>query len=98
MTTVGLELTSFIDPSLNWKTVSKGRNTSRRSRRAASKSMKMIQVQEKRSPKRPNSMQLSESEKVCNCITFWWLFQVVLAVVLLIFIAFLMSITLDSAV
>ncbi|CAO2838777.1 unnamed protein product [Amaranthus hypochondriacus] len=63
MTTVGLELTSFIDPSLNWKTVSKGRNTSRRSRRAASKSMKMIQVQEKRSPKRPNSMQLSESEK-----------------------------------
>ncbi|XP_021844241.2 uncharacterized protein [Spinacia oleracea] len=63
MTTVGLELTSFIDPSLTWKTVSKGRNTSRRSRRSASKNMKIVQEHDKRSPKRLNSLQCSESEK-----------------------------------
>ncbi|KAL2920758.1 DNA mismatch repair protein MutL [Bienertia sinuspersici] len=63
MTTVGLELTSYIDPSLTWKTVSKGRNTSKRSRRSTSKNMKMVQEHEKRSPKWLNSLQGSETEK-----------------------------------
>lgn len=63
MTTVGPELTSFIDPSLTWKTVSKGRNTSRRSRRSVSKNMKMVHEHEKRSPKRLNKLQCSETEK-----------------------------------
>ncbi|XP_048496891.1 uncharacterized protein LOC104888388 isoform X3 [Beta vulgaris subsp. vulgaris] len=63
MTTDCLELTSFIDPSLTWKTISKGRNTSRRSRRSVSKNMKMGQEQEKRSSERSSSLQYSESEK-----------------------------------
>lgn len=77
MTTDCLELTSFIDPSLTWKTISKGRNTSRRSRRSVSKNMKMGQEQEKRSSERSSSLQYSESEKVCRIITFWLFLQFV---------------------
>ncbi|KAK9672604.1 hypothetical protein RND81_12G111600 [Saponaria officinalis] len=65
MTTVGLELTNFIDPSLTWKTVSKGRNTSRRSRRANSKTKthRSDQCQGKKNLEQSSGTQSSESDK-----------------------------------
>ncbi|GAB4858304.1 hypothetical protein Ancab_009777 [Ancistrocladus abbreviatus] len=63
MSTVDLELSNFINPNLTWKTVSKGRNTSRRSRRSVSKSLKMGQEQGNRSSKRVEAPQVLESEK-----------------------------------
>ncbi|GAB4826323.1 hypothetical protein Ancab_009188 [Ancistrocladus abbreviatus] len=55
MSTVGVELSNFINPNLTWK-------TSRRSRRLAS-NLKMGQEQGNRSSKRVEAPQVSDSEK-----------------------------------
>ncbi|KAH9603496.1 hypothetical protein KSS87_010012 [Heliosperma pusillum] len=63
MTAVGLELTNFIDPSLTWKTVSKGRNTSRRSRKSILKTLELDQDKGKENLKRSCGEHSSESDK-----------------------------------
>ncbi|XP_074282235.1 uncharacterized protein LOC141606811 [Silene latifolia] len=63
MTAVGLELTNFIDPSLTWKTVSKVRNTSRRSRKSILKSVELDQDKGKENLKRSCGEHSSESDK-----------------------------------
>lgn len=64
MSTAGLELSSFINPTLTWKTVSKGRSTLKRSRRTVLKNSKMGHEQNK-SPKRLES-QVPETGKATD--------------------------------
>lgn len=65
MSTVGLELTSFINPDLTWKTVSKGnRSGTRRTRIPGTKSFaKGMGLAEKNS-RTVKDVTVSESEKV----------------------------------
>ncbi|XP_074282242.1 uncharacterized protein LOC141606813 isoform X2 [Silene latifolia] len=63
MITVGLELTNFIDPNLTWKTVSKGRNSSKRSRKPFPKSLELDQDLGKKQFQRLSGTHSLESDK-----------------------------------
>ncbi|KAH9603501.1 hypothetical protein KSS87_010017 [Heliosperma pusillum] len=63
MITVGLELAKFVDPNLTWKTVSKGRNTSKRSRKPISRSLQLDQDLGKKQFQRLSGTHSLESDK-----------------------------------
>ncbi|KAF8379557.1 hypothetical protein HHK36_028997 [Tetracentron sinense] len=65
LSTVGLELTSLINPDLTWKTVSKGnRSASRRARKPVIRSLKESRELVDKGPERVDEMPVSESEKL----------------------------------
>ena len=65
MSTVGLELTSFINPDLTWKTVSKGnRSGKRRTRKPGAKSLTMGMGLADKNARTVEDVTVSESEKV----------------------------------
>ncbi|XWS37870.1 hypothetical protein CRYUN_Cryun19dG0082600 [Craigia yunnanensis] len=65
MSTVGLELTSFINPDLTWKTVSKGnRSGARRTRKPGSKSLTMGMGLSEKNARTVEDVTVSESEKL----------------------------------
>ena len=65
MSTVSLELTSFINPDLTWKTVSKGnRRGMRRTRKPGTKSLTMGMGLAEKNTRTVEDVTVSESEKV----------------------------------
>ncbi|KAK9019205.1 hypothetical protein V6N11_053731 [Hibiscus sabdariffa] len=65
MSTVGLELTSFMDPNLTWKTVSKrNRSVMRRTRRPLAKSLTQGMAPADKNAMTVEDVMVSESEKV----------------------------------
>ncbi|GMI80868.1 hypothetical protein HRI_001756100 [Hibiscus trionum] len=65
MSTVGLELTSFMDPDLTWKTVSKrNRSVMRRTRRHLAKSLTLGMAPADKNARTAEDVTVSESEKV----------------------------------
>ncbi|XWS50472.1 hypothetical protein CRYUN_Cryun12cG0090300 [Craigia yunnanensis] len=65
MSTVSLELTSFINPDLTWKTVSKGnRSGTRRTRKPSTKSLTMGMWLAEKNARTVEDVTVSESEKL----------------------------------
>lgn len=65
MSTVGLELTSFIDPDWTWKTVSKrNRSATRRSRKLVANSLTLGKRLADKNARTLEDVTVSESEKV----------------------------------
>ncbi|WRX18409.1 hypothetical protein QQP08_010896 [Theobroma cacao] len=65
MSTVGLELTSFINPDLTWKTVSKGnRSGTRRTRKLGAKNLTMGMGLADKNARTAEDVTVSESEKL----------------------------------
>lgn len=65
LSTVDLELSSFINPDLTWKKVKKGcRTTTRRSRKLVNQKLNVGTESDYRSSKRDQDSSVSESEKV----------------------------------
>ncbi|KAK8495327.1 hypothetical protein V6N12_037122 [Hibiscus sabdariffa] len=64
MSTVGLELTSFMDPNLTWKTVSRNRSVMRRTRRPLAKSLSLGMAAADKNARTVEDVTVSESEKV----------------------------------